>query len=89
MEAGSVTPDQVKAARVLLGWSVERLGAFSDTSYQMVRTFEQTGRVMTMQRRLDLTDPIAAIRATLEAAGIEFTDGDTPGVRLRKPACPE
>ena len=80
-----MTPDQMKAARLLLGWSVDRLGALSDTSYQMVRTFEQTGRVMTMQRRLDPTDPIAAIRAALEEAGIEFTNGDVPGVRLRKP----
>ena len=27
---------------------------------------------------------IAAIRAALEAAGIEFTNGDAPGVRLVK-----
>ncbi len=84
VKAEAMTPDQMKAARLLLGWSIERLGAFSDTSYQMVRTFEQTGRIMNMQRRLDLTDPIAAIRAALEEAGIEFTGGDEPGVRLRK-----
>ena len=27
---------------------------------------------------------IAAIRAALEAAGVEFTNGEAPGVRLRK-----
>jgi transcriptional regulator with XRE-family HTH domain len=27
---------------------------------------------------------IAAIRAALEAAGVEFTNGDAPGVRLRR-----
>jgi len=27
---------------------------------------------------------IAAIRAALETAGVEFTNGDAPGVRLRK-----
>ena len=27
---------------------------------------------------------LAAIRAALEAAGVEFTNGDAPGVRLRK-----
>jgi len=80
-----VTPDQMKAARTLLGWSIDRLSACSDTSYHMVRTFEQTGRVRTIQGRLDLTDPLAAIRTTLEEAGIEFTDEDAPGVRLRKP----
>jgi hypothetical protein len=40
---------------------------------------------MTVQRRPDLTDPVAAIRTTLEAAGIEFTNGDEPGVKLREP----
>ena len=27
---------------------------------------------------------LSAIRAALEAAGVEFTDGNAPGVRLRK-----
>ena len=27
---------------------------------------------------------LAAIRAALEAAGVEFTNGDAPGVKLRK-----
>jgi hypothetical protein len=80
-----VTPDQVKAARALLGWSQLQLSLRSDTSIHVVRTFEQTGRVMTVQRRPDLIDPLAAIRAALEMAGVEFTNGDAPGVRLRKP----
>ena len=81
-----MTPDQMKAARKLLGWSVDRLSVHSDTSYQTVRTFEQTGRVVPLNGngRAKPSDPIAAIRATLEAAGVEFTDGDAPGVRLRK-----
>jgi len=29
-------------------------------------------------------DAVAAIRDTLEAAGVEFTNGDEPGVKLRK-----
>ena len=29
---------------------------------------------------------LAAIRAALESAGVEFTDGDAPGVRLRAKA---
>jgi transcriptional regulator with XRE-family HTH domain len=29
---------------------------------------------------------VAAIRAVLESAGIEFTNGDEPGVKLRKAA---
>ncbi len=84
-----MTPDQVRTARVLLGWSKLQLGLRSDTSLYMVKTFERTGRVALVLRRPDLTDPLVAVRATLEEAGIEFTDGDAPTVRLRKPACPE
>jgi hypothetical protein len=29
---------------------------------------------------------VAALRKALEAAGVEFTNGDQPGVRLRKSA---
>ena len=81
-----MTPDQLKTARGLLGWSRTRLAAWSDTSYQTVRTFEQTGRVVPLNSygRAKPSDPVATIRATLEAAGVEFTDGDTPGVRLRQ-----
>ena len=32
-----------------------------------------------------LIDNVAAVRAVLESAGIEFTNGDQPGVKLRKP----
>ena len=52
-----MTPDQIKAARALLGWSQLQLSLRSDTSIHVVRTFEQTGRVMTVQRRPDLIDP--------------------------------
>jgi hypothetical protein len=30
-------------------------------------------------------DAVATVRSTLEAVGVEFTDGDQPGVKLRKP----
>jgi hypothetical protein len=29
-------------------------------------------------------DTVAAIRAALEKAGVEFTNGDEPGVKLKK-----
>ena len=78
-----MTPDQMKAARKLLRWSVHRLSVCSKTSYHLVNMFEQTGRVGTVRRRPDLADAVSAIRAALEEAGVEFTDGDQPGVRLR------
>jgi len=50
----------------------------------MVRTFERTGQVALINVRAEQEDAVVAIRATLEAAGVEFTDGAVPGVRLRK-----
>jgi hypothetical protein len=52
----------------------------------MVTAFEQTGRVVFSNGRSRAlpVDAVAAIRTTLEAAGVEFTNGDAPGVRLRK-----
>ena len=57
----------------------------SNTSTYVTKKFELTGKVASVQGRPDLTDPLATVRATLEGAGIEFTNGGTPGVRLRKP----
>ena len=80
-----MTPDQVKAARALLGWSLDRLAARSGTSVPMVTAFEQTGRVVSSNGRSRAlpVDAVAAIRTALESAGVEFTNGDAPGVRLR------
>jgi hypothetical protein len=36
------------------------------------------------RKRKPIANNLAAIRGALEAAGIEFTNGDVPGVRLRK-----
>ena len=82
-----MTPDQMKVARKLLGWSMSRLGMRSGTSVHTVRSFEQTGRIASMYCRTDQVDAVAAIRDTLETAGVEFipeNDG-CDGVHLRKP----
>ena len=79
-----MTPDQMKVARLLLGWNQTLLGARSGTSVHTVRTFEWSGQTAKLYGRTDQVDAVAVIRATLEVAGIEFTDGDEPGVKLRK-----
>jgi len=81
-----MTPDQMKAARALLGWSRTRLAAWSDTTSRVVTTFEQTGQVAPIRRNgwAEQIDALAALRVALEEAGIEFTDGGAPGVWLRK-----
>jgi transcriptional regulator with XRE-family HTH domain len=40
-------------------------------------------------RRAVAPATVDAIRAALEAAGVEFTNGDAPGVRLKRQSAPE
>lgn len=72
-----MTPAQVKAARKLLGWTRNQLSGASGVPDEAIAVFERgaVSKSMTPKR-------LAAVRATLEAAGIVFTDGDAPGVRL-------
>jgi transcriptional regulator with XRE-family HTH domain len=70
---------QIKAARALLGWSQEDMAKHSAVSYPTVARLESSegelgGRKITAEK----------IVAALEAAGVEFTNGDQPGVRLRR-----
>jgi transcriptional regulator with XRE-family HTH domain len=76
-----VSIKQIKAARVLLGWSQERLAEASGVAIPTVKRLEAKdgelgGREETREK----------IRAALEKAGVEFIDedGGGPGVRLRK-----
>jgi transcriptional regulator with XRE-family HTH domain len=72
---------QLRAARALIGWSRDDLAAQSGAT---VRTLARIESDQTAAR--DRT--MAAIRAALEAAGVEFIEenGGGPGVRLRKAA---
>jgi transcriptional regulator with XRE-family HTH domain len=73
----SITPEQVKSARKLLRWSQMGLALMAGVNQNTVANFE-IGRSRPTERTL------SAIRRTLEATGIEFTEGE-PDVR-RKPA---
>ena len=78
-----MTPTQCEAASLLLKWSRMRLAAQINASENVVMEYEKRGHIP----RPNGTGPIdrlAAIRAALEAAGIEFIDGDQPSVRLRE-----
>lgn len=67
-----MTPNQMKAARTLLGWNRVLLAARSGTSVYTVATFEEFGRVVTSYGRTGHGNPLAAIFATLKAAGVEL-----------------
>lgn len=70
-----MTNAQIRAARGLLNWTVRQLAEAAGVHRNTISNYE-TGRY-TDPRTLD------AIRAALESAGVEFTNGDRPGVRLR------
>lgn len=72
----SFSPAQCRAARALLGWSQEQLSSASKVSKATLANFE-TGHRSPYQRTLD------DIRRALEAAGVEFTNGGEPGVKLK------
>lgn len=70
-----VTSAQIRAARALLNWTVRDLAERAGVHRNTVTRAET-----------DATGPghaTASIRAALEAAGVEFTNGDAQGVRLR------
>jgi transcriptional regulator with XRE-family HTH domain len=75
----TISPQQSRAARGLLDWSQTELGGRANLSESTIRDFEKG-------RRVPAINNLTAIRAALEAAGVEFTNGDQPGVRLRKKA---
>jgi len=72
-----MTPAQCRAARGLLKWNQDELAAAAEVSEVTVRNFEN-------ERSSPQRATLAMMRQALEAAGVEFTNGDQPGVRLRK-----
>ena len=63
-------------ARAALGWGVRDLASVAKVSVDTVARFE---RGEPLKERT-----VEAIQRALEAAGVEFTNGDQPGVRLRR-----
>jgi hypothetical protein len=77
----TISGDQVRAARGFLNWSRDDLVAACGVPKQTLIRFE-TSTADTRHAA------VLAIRAALEAAGVEFIaeNGGGPGVRLRKAA---
>lgn len=76
-----LTSAQIRAARSLLRWSAEDLARRSLLSVATIRRAELTEDETSMTAANDL-----AVRSALEAAGVEFIDGNGggAGVRLRQ-----
>ena len=72
------TSEQLRAARALLGLSQPEVADAAGVSSMTVKRAEGSGKPAAS------TDEMATIQRALEAAGVEFTNGGRPGVRIRK-----
>jgi len=73
-----LSPVQCRMARAALGMGVRELASTAKVSMDTVVRFERGEQLK------DRT--VEAIQHALEAGGVEFTNGDQPGVRLTKEA---
>jgi transcriptional regulator with XRE-family HTH domain len=73
-------PDQIRAARAILGLSQPNIARLAGLSTMTIKRAEGAGKPAAS------AEAIAAIRAALESAGVEFIaeNGGGAGVRLRK-----
>lgn len=77
MDDADLTSEHVRAARALLRWEQKKLAEMSGLSLPTIGRLEmQPGRLGAY------AGTVSAIRGALEAAGIEFSNGGNPGVRL-------
>jgi len=70
-------PAQCRAARGLLNWDQGRIAVAAGVDVGIVNAFEDEKPV-----HRTMSD---AIERAFERAGVEFTNGGAPGVRLRPP----
>jgi transcriptional regulator with XRE-family HTH domain len=71
-----MTPAQCRAARALLEWSQQQLADAAKIGNATIRNFEG-GKSTPQNATLDV------LQRALESAGVEFTNGDEPGVKLK------
>jgi predicted transcriptional regulator len=71
-----ITGKHVQAARAVLGLGVRDLAALADVSFTAINRFER-GVARTTARTAD------KLQRAREAEGIEFLDGDRPGIRWK------
>jgi hypothetical protein len=73
-----ITSELIRAARALLRWEQRDLSEASSVSLATIKRLEAKPGILAAHH---LT--VSALKRALEAAGVEFTNGASPGVRLR------
>jgi transcriptional regulator with XRE-family HTH domain len=72
-----MTPARCRAARALLDWTQPQLAVAAELGLSTVVDFERSRRIVS-------AEAVQAIHRALEVAGVEFINGDEPGVKLKK-----
>jgi hypothetical protein len=75
----TITSELIRAARALLRWEQRDLADASSISLPTIKRLEVKPGMLGAQNAT-----VEALRNAFEAAGIEFTNGDQPGVRLQE-----
>ena len=70
-----VSREQVRMARAALGWGVRVLAEKAGITANTISRYENGADA--------LGETLAKIQRALEAGGVEFINGDAPGVRLK------
>lgn len=69
-----MSPEQCRAARAWLGWSQQDLAKKASVGLSTVKDFEN-------DKRTPIANNLHAIQRALEAADMELTGGEKPGIR--------
>jgi transcriptional regulator with XRE-family HTH domain len=76
-----ITSELIRAARALVRWEQRQLAEASSVSLPTVKRLEAKPGNLAAH-----ASTVAALVRALEGAGVEFTNGEQPGVRLAKAA---
>ena len=75
----TITGRHIRAARALLGWAQSEVAIRAKVARGTIRRMEGFDGPVSAR-----TETLGRIVAVLERAGVEFLNGERPGVRLRK-----
>jgi transcriptional regulator with XRE-family HTH domain len=76
-----ITSELIRAARALIRWEQRHLAEASSVSLPTVKRLESKPGGLSAH-----ASTVSALVRALEAAGVEFTNGERPGVRLSSTA---
>jgi transcriptional regulator with XRE-family HTH domain len=74
-----LTGEQIRGARAMLRIERRELAERAGVSFETIKRLERISGPISAT-----TGTVEGIRRAFEVAGVEFTNGDRPGVRLRR-----